>query len=82
MCGSRVRSQFWNDSILLEFYCPWNVNLAELPAKFYSTGFQQESQGEGKDLMDFLRYGGAQTRHLCANTCHIIVTWPESAKIK
>ena len=24
--------------------------LAELPAKFYSAGFRQESQGEGKDL--------------------------------
>ena len=26
------------------------ADLAELPAKFYSVGFQQESQGEGKDL--------------------------------
>ena len=24
--------------------------MAELPAKFYSTGFRKESQGEGKDL--------------------------------
>ena len=26
------------------------ADLAELPAKFYSAGFRQESQGEGKDL--------------------------------
>ena len=32
-------------------YSPQNGNLAEQPAKLYSTGFWQESQGEGKDLI-------------------------------
>ena len=27
------------------------ADLAELPAKFFSAGFRQESQGEGKDLV-------------------------------